>query len=407
MTRRPEFDALRGLMLLLMTLTHLPTRFAIPIGQPFGYVSAAEGFVLLSGFLAGAVYMQRQRKEGAAAMRRAAVKRAAKIYLCQVALLAFLFTVIAALGSKTGREAIINLMSFFWGHPWTAVVSSLFLIHNPPLLDILPMYVLFMLASPVLLNWGARRGWLGVFAGSMILWLACQLGLGLVLYEFLAGTFRIRVPVEHTGSFEWFGWQFLWVLGLWMGAQSVTPESKALPDNFPRWLIFVAAAVAIVGFSWRHLVGQVPFSDPLLNQLQDKWFLGPLRLLNLFALMVLTMQFGTDLYARLPRLRPLEIIGAEGLPVFCTHLVLSLLALALVGESLPERRLWIDVVILAASLPTLYVVALISAEFSRREAGKPASAGIEGRRTSSQVPGDHLAPNRVACLVQVQRVVAK
>ena len=31
-------------MLVLMTLTHVPTRFSSPAGQPFGYVSAAEGF---------------------------------------------------------------------------------------------------------------------------------------------------------------------------------------------------------------------------------------------------------------------------------------------------------------------------------------------------------------------------
>ena len=51
-----ELDALRGLMLVLMTLTHLPTRLTTPTGQPFGYVSAAEGFVLLSAFMAGMVY---------------------------------------------------------------------------------------------------------------------------------------------------------------------------------------------------------------------------------------------------------------------------------------------------------------------------------------------------------------
>ena len=50
-----EIDALRGLMLVLMTTTHIPTRFSDPLGQPLGFVSAAEGFVLLSGFVAGMV----------------------------------------------------------------------------------------------------------------------------------------------------------------------------------------------------------------------------------------------------------------------------------------------------------------------------------------------------------------
>src|SRR5687768_9046581 len=66
-----QVDALRGLMLVLMTLTHLPTRIASPAGQPFGFVSAAEGFVLLSGFMAGLVYATRERREGEERMRAA------------------------------------------------------------------------------------------------------------------------------------------------------------------------------------------------------------------------------------------------------------------------------------------------------------------------------------------------
>ena len=36
MKRYWEIDALRGLMLVLMTVTHLPTRLTDPLGQPFG-----------------------------------------------------------------------------------------------------------------------------------------------------------------------------------------------------------------------------------------------------------------------------------------------------------------------------------------------------------------------------------
>ncbi len=53
MSRRAELDALRGLMLVTMVLTHLPTRLRSYSDQPLGFVSAAEGFVFLSAFVAG------------------------------------------------------------------------------------------------------------------------------------------------------------------------------------------------------------------------------------------------------------------------------------------------------------------------------------------------------------------
>lgn len=45
--RLPEFDALRGLMLMLMTLAHLPTQAQVVTNQQLGSVSEAEGFVFL------------------------------------------------------------------------------------------------------------------------------------------------------------------------------------------------------------------------------------------------------------------------------------------------------------------------------------------------------------------------
>lgn len=108
MTYRWELDALRGLMLVLMTVTHLPTRFADPIGQPFGFVSAAEGFVMLSAYMAGMVYTARERKRGEQEMRSAFLGRAVKIYACQAGLLLFVFTVVALVGylspSRTRRR---------------------------------------------------------------------------------------------------------------------------------------------------------------------------------------------------------------------------------------------------------------------------------------------------------------
>ena len=83
MKRLWELDAARGLMLVLMTITHVPSRLTDPVGQPFGFVSAAEGFVLLSAFVSGLVYSRIGYRQGVDVMRTAFWRRALKIYFSQ------------------------------------------------------------------------------------------------------------------------------------------------------------------------------------------------------------------------------------------------------------------------------------------------------------------------------------
>lgn len=363
-----QIDALRGLMLALMTLTHMPTVLAGPAGQPFGFVSAAEGFVLLSGFMAGMVYAGRARHEGMLRMRSAFYHRVGKVYLCQVGLLLFLFSVVALIALLLRQDAITGLMDYYLEDPLHAVVGSLLLIYNPPLLDILPIYVLFMLISPLLLRHGIRNGWDGILAISAALWLAAQFKLGGWAYEALAPAAGIRVSLHHTGAFDVLAWQFLWVLGLWMGARRKMQLSTARLV-FPHWIVGTAITIAALFFVWRHVGGQVPLPhNASLNMLFDKWQLGPLRMLNLFALLVLLVRYGPWLSARLPRGRALEKMGAASLPVFCAHVVLALLALAVLGAPTPGRPLWIDAAILLASFAALYKVALVS-RAPRRKTG--------------------------------------
>ncbi len=373
--RQWELDALRGLMLVLMTLTHLPTRWASPLSQPLGFVSAAEGFVFLSAFMAAKVYTAKQRREGDAALARGFHGRALKIWLVQAALLFFLFTVIALLGLLHDQPAVKDLLSFYLERPLVAFVAGLMLIYNPPLLDILPLYILFMLASPLLLLAGARRGWTLVLAGSVLLWLAAQWDFGTHLYEAAARWARIPVPARETGAFELLGWQFLWVVGLWLGARA--GRGLPLAPAFPRGVVAAAWGVALVCFAWRHAAGQVPWPSAAdaasalpaaVNAAFDKWHLGPLRLLNLAALVVLVLHHGPALAARMPRPRALELLGRASLPVFCAHLVLVLLALAYLGAAREGRSWWVDNAVLAVSFAVLFVVALASDAIDRHAA---------------------------------------
>ena len=365
-TRLTELDALRGLMLVLMTITHLPTRLSSPLGQPFGYVSAAEGFVLLSAYMAGLVYGRTAAGKGIPAMSSAFWRRAFKVYACHLAVLLFLFTLIAGLGLTLDQGAAKSLMSYYLAEPWRALRDGAVLLYKPPLLDILPMYVLFMLASPWLMGWGLRRGWAGVLGLSALLWLLAQFGLGQWLYDSLGQKLSL-LAFDETGAFAVFAWQLLWVVGLWMGAS----RSEKRPVSFAPapWAVVLAVGFALVALVWRHTFGQVPFAyGALANVWFDKWQLGPLRLLNLLALGVIVIRFSPALLAWQPNWAFLQTLGSASLPVFAAHLVIVLLTLAVWGDQSGARSVAGDALLLLACFVALYIVAKLTLWVDREEA---------------------------------------
>ncbi len=376
-----ELDAVRGLMLVLMLSTHLPTKFAIPASQPFGFVSAAEGFVMLSAYMAGLVYTKRYMRDGLAAMHKAFFRRAMVVYACQAACLLFLFTVIAVLGLAIPQPDVQHLMWYYLQQPTTALLAALALIYNPPLLDILPIYVMFMLISPWVLSVGLRGGWRTILTISGLLWFATQFGLSQFLYGWLVDLTGLPVPFSETGAFETFGWQLLWIFGLWLGSTHARVPAPQRA-SFPRTVVVGAALIAGTFFIWRHVTGLAPFADgEPINFLWDKWHLGPMRLLNFFALAILTMHCSGWLKDHLPRVRFLEVMGQSSLSVFCTHLVIVLLVLCVVGVATPTRSSWLDAALFIGSVMLLYGVALIM------RSGKSVAAGRQQPGTAQALAG--------------------
>jgi len=377
--RLTELDALRGLMLVLMTVTHLPTRLSSPLGQPFGYVSAAEGFVLLSAYMAGLVYGRTALNKGIPTMSSAFWHRAFKVYAIHLAILLFLFTLIAGLEIALEQDAARGLMEFYLAEPFRALRAGALLLYKPPLLDILPMYVLFMLASPLLMRWGLRNGWGGVLGLSALLWLLAQFGLGQWLYDRTLGRNWSLLAFDETGAFAVFAWQLLWVVGLWMGAS----RSEAKPVSFlpATWLVVLAVGFAVVALVWRHAVGQVPQPQGgWVNVWFDKWQLGPLRLVNLVALSVIVIRFSPALLARKPEWRFLQTLGSASLPVFAAHLVIVLLTLAIWGDQPSARSVGGDAALLAACFALLYGVARLTL-WVDAQAAKLAAERLKRRET--------------------------
>jgi len=294
-------------------------------------------------------------------MRSALAKRTLKVYAVHAALLLFLLCVLVPIATARGAHAITDLASFYVEHPNAALVSGMLLVYNPPLLDILPMYVLFLAASPFVLDHALRRGFAGLLVPSAVLWLFAQYDGGRHVYESLAAAVGWPVPYSQTGAFSLLAWQLLWLVGLRAGAQQATAREGAPSDRpWPRYVVGAAVLIASLLFVWRHVTGQLPFAaDAALNALFDKWHLGPLRLVNFAALAMLVVLVRPVLVAW-SRNSTIATLGRASLTVFSAHLVLCLALLTIVGEGVAPHAGLPDAGLLLGSLVTLYGIARLS-----------------------------------------------
>jgi len=295
-------------------------------------------------------------------MRRALLGRALKVYAAHAALLLFLLLLLVPIAVTRDAHAITDLASYYVERPHLALASGLVLAYNPPLLDILPMYVLFLVASPLVLGYAARRGWGVLLTLGAVLWLFAQYDGGRHVYESVAALVEWPVPYGATGAFSFAAWQFLWLVGLRLGANSAArtlPAPAARRGSSPG--LFVALCVAAVFFVWRHAIGQMPFgSDATLNALFDKWHLGPLRLLNFAVLAIIVVHARPTLVAW-ARHSSIATLGRASLLVFSAQLLICLALLTIVGDA-PRPHLSIfETALLGGTLLALYGVARASA----------------------------------------------
>src|SRR5258708_17548509 len=86
-SRDARLDALRGLSVLIMAAVHVATPLSHLLQEPFGYISAAEGFVFLGACLAGFVYGKTWLRSDWKTMARRAWARVRTIYIAHLALI--------------------------------------------------------------------------------------------------------------------------------------------------------------------------------------------------------------------------------------------------------------------------------------------------------------------------------
>ena len=355
MGRRLELDAARGLMLVWIALTHLPTDISTYTNQPFGFVSAAEGFILLSALFTGRIYVRMAEREGYSFMWRKVVMRASRLYAYQALLLCFAFAIAAPLASDGGRVGLYNLLDFYFAAPTRAIIDAALLIYRPPLLDILPLYIVFLALTPVVLTIAKKIPWIYILGSSFMVWLLAQFGLKQAVYSVLTGAFGLRIPLKAMGAFDLWAWQFMWVIGLWLGARWARND---LPiEDWAKKLTIPAAVFAAATLSLRYAV--FPHVQPaMFGVLFDKCHLGVTRLLDFAAVAALLIRF--PLVLRLLTLRPLILLGQASLPVFCSHLLFCFVGLTIMGSA-PAVTGWQQIVLALATVAGMFATAKIFA----------------------------------------------
>ncbi len=353
MKRRIEIDAARGLMLVWMTLTHLPTVVSTYVNQPFGFVSGAEGFIFLSALFTGRTYFLLAEREGERAMANHLWMRALRLYVYHLILLAiaiFLITKLAAGGSRPGLH---NLLDFYFAAPRQAPIAGALLIYRPPLLDILPMYITFLLFTPLALTLAKRIGWKIILTAGFGLWLAAQFGLRQAVYDFTTQVFGVRMPLSATGSFDLFAWQFMWIVGLYCG---VRWSKDDLPvEKWAKQMLIPALVVVPVLFAMRYLVGR-SIELGVFEVSFNKWHLGIVRMINFAAVAALLVQL-RSVVQRLA-IQPLVIMGQASLQVFCAHLLFCFIGLAIMRDA-PMVNGWQEAALLTITLSGMLLTAQI------------------------------------------------
>src|SRR5437870_10807487 len=322
-------DLLRGFCIFAMVVDHFggdSWLYSITGGNRF-YVSAAEGFIFISGFIMGQAYRAKRDRSGLPSAMAEALRRARTLYLATVALtlifsVLYLYTDITL---WTGRDFGLGIDS-----PQEIAVAALTLHYTYHGTDILAMYTLLLAVAPIILLLLSVGEWYWVLIPSWAIWLTYQ-----VYPEEAAIPWYIR----HGENFPLAAWQVLFitgsVLGFYRGALT------AWLQRFPRLRVFgvaigLAVTLALISLAWGADNGvQFAFFDIDPNVLNETFFKVPLRPWRIVAFMsVAIVAYTGATYLWVPIRRALGWLmlplGQAALYSYIVHFFLILLVYNLV-----------------------------------------------------------------------------
>jgi hypothetical protein len=284
--RNAQLDALKGVLLLIMSVNHLSDQFpglAPGIGRfywTFGIFSVALGFVFISGITTvlsldpGAPYIDTVKK---------LLLRVRTIYVAHV-ISATVAVVSVVVMPETSNQ--IEKFRRIWEAPITSWLEIVTFLYCPLLLDIIPLYCFLFFATVLilpLLKTANRR--------LLLLFLSCVLWVLARHWNPTLGLYTSNFLIFHP-----LAWQLLFVVGMLVGvskgdAHRVLDQNSGLQRVWAsplvsRSLLCICLATTIFFFNQRHRVIpslRVPWST--LNSIMGiRATLSPGSLINLGAL---------------------------------------------------------------------------------------------------------------------------
>jgi hypothetical protein len=315
-----RLDLVRGIGQWMVFLDHIPYDVVgwLTI-RNYGFSDATEFFVFISGYCAGYIYGPAVRHGQFVAAAKRLFRRAWQLYLAHI----FLFLIFTAQVARSARhvespmyEHEFNVFQFLQ-HPDVMIEQALTLRYKPVNLDVLPLFIVLMLASPFIL-WGlARRPNWCLFGSAVLYALAHKFGWNLSSF-----------PQGTTWYFNPFDWQLMFVFGAWCACGGGRDLQWVIRS---RAVMVLAIAMLVFAFliamTW-HFPGLKPFVPHWLHEVlypMSKTNMDPPRIVHFLAALVLVARFLPHNSAQLSSkvLRPFILCGQHSLPIFCFGVLLS------------------------------------------------------------------------------------
>jgi hypothetical protein len=231
-----RLDLFRGIGLWMIFLDHIPDDVVSWLTlRNYGFSDAAEVFVFISGYLAGYIYGPIISTHHFLAAIKRLWKRAAEMYVAHI----MLFLIFTAQIARTARKFDnpmykdeFNVANFL-AHPDILIGQALTLRYKPVDLDVLPLYIVLVAASPLIL-WGLLRRPNVTLLASILVYIGAR------VFDWNLASYP---PGTHW-YFNPFAWQLLFVFAAWCGVGGLAKIEPLIRSRAALTLAFAWIAVA-------------------------------------------------------------------------------------------------------------------------------------------------------------------